>query len=70
MTSVVGWSIITLTFAAVSLGLLYPGYRVARRHYPGSGKIPWLYAGAAAVCGVVLWLLLPVLVHQFFGRPH
>jgi hypothetical protein len=69
MTSVVGWTIITLTFAAVSLGLLYPGYRAARRSHPESGTIRWLYGAAGAVCGVALWLLIPVVVHRLFGRP-
>jgi hypothetical protein len=68
MTSLLGWMIITLAFAAISLGLLYPGYRVARRSYPESRKIRWIYAVAAAACGMALWFLLPVVVHQFFGR--
>jgi hypothetical protein len=68
MTSLLGWLIITLAFASISLGLLYPWYRVARRSYPESRKIRWLYAVGAAVCGMALWLLLPVVVHQFFGR--
>jgi uncharacterized membrane-anchored protein len=68
MTSLVGWIIITLTFALVSTGLLYPGYRIARRSYPESRKIRWLYGLAAAVCSMALWLLLPVVVHQLFPR--
>jgi uncharacterized membrane-anchored protein len=68
MTSLVGWIIIALTFASISMGLLYPCYRVARRFYPESRKIWWVYAVAAAVCSVALWLLLPVVVHQFFPR--
>ena len=68
MTSVAGWLILTLIFAAISLGLLYPGYRVARRRYPESGKIRWLYGVATVVCSVALWFLLPVVVHQIFPR--
>ena len=60
--------IITLTFASISMGLLYPGYRVARRFYPESRKIWWVYGVATAVCGMALWLLLPVVVHRFFPR--
>jgi uncharacterized membrane-anchored protein len=68
MTSVVGWIIITLTFASISMGLLYPCYRFARRSYPESRKIRWLYGVAAVVCSMALWLLLPIVVHQFFPR--
>jgi uncharacterized membrane-anchored protein len=68
MTSLVGWVIIILTFASISMGLLYPGYRVARRSYTASTRLWWIYAIAIAVCGMALWLLLPVVVHQFFGR--
>jgi len=68
MTSLVGWVIIILTFASISMGLLYPGYRVARRSYPESTALWWIYGIATAVCGMALWLLLPVVVHQFFGR--
>jgi hypothetical protein len=69
MTRLLGWIILTLAFASFSLALLYPGYRIARRAYPGSRQIRWLYAVAAAVCGVALWLLLPLIVQKFFGRP-
>jgi hypothetical protein len=68
MTSLVGWVIIILTFASISIGLLYPGYRVSRRFYPKSTNIWWIYGIATIVCGMALWLLLPVFVHQFFGR--
>ena len=68
MTSLMGWIIITLTFASLSMGLLYPCYRVARRSYPESRKIWWIYGVAAAVCSVTLWLLLPLVIHRFFGR--
>ena len=68
MTSLVGWVIIILTFALISMGVLYPGYRVARRRYPESGKIRWLYGVATVVCSVALWFLLPVVVHQIFPR--
>jgi len=68
MTSLVGWIIITLTFASISMGLLYPCYRAARRSYPESRKIRWIYGAAAAVCSIALWFLLPVVVQHFFGR--
>jgi uncharacterized membrane-anchored protein len=68
MTSLVGWIIITLIFASISVGLLYPCYRVACRFYPESRTIWWIYAAAAAVCSMALWLLLPVVVHHFFPR--
>jgi hypothetical protein len=68
MSTLVGWTFITLTFAAISMGLLYPGYRLARRSHPGSRKIRWMYGAATVVCSMALWLLLPVIVHQFFGR--
>jgi uncharacterized membrane-anchored protein len=68
MTSLMGWIIITLTFASISMGLLYPCYRVACRAYPESRKIRWIYGVAAAVCSMALWLLLPVVVHKFFPR--
>ncbi|MGO9930451.1 MAG: hypothetical protein ACLPV8_01360 [Steroidobacteraceae bacterium] len=68
MTSLVGWIIITLIFASISMGLLYPCYRLARRSSPESRKIWWIYIVAAAVCSVALWLLLPVVVQQLFGR--
>jgi hypothetical protein len=69
MTTLIGWTIIALTFASISMGVLYPGYRVARRSYPGSRKIRRIYGVAAAACGLALWLLLPLIVHRFFGRP-
>jgi uncharacterized membrane-anchored protein len=69
MISLVGWIIITLTFASISTALLYPCYRVARRSYPQSRKIRWLYGVAAVVCSMALWLLLPVVVHRLFPRP-
>jgi hypothetical protein len=68
MTSFLGWVIIILIFASIGMGLLYPGYRAARRSYPESRHLWWVYCIAAAVCGVALWLLLPVVVHQLFGR--
>ena len=68
MTSLVGWVIIILTFALISMGVLYPGYRVIRRSYPESTIIWWIYGIATAVCGIALWLLLPVAFHQFYGR--
>jgi uncharacterized membrane-anchored protein len=68
MTRLVGWIIITLTFASISMGLLYPWYCVACRFYPESRKIWWVYGVAAAACSMALWLLLPVLVHHFFPR--
>jgi hypothetical protein len=68
MTSLVGWAIIIVTFALISMGLLYPGYRVARRSYPGSRNIWWIYGIATAVCGIALWLLLPLVFQRFFGR--
>jgi hypothetical protein len=68
MTSVAGWLILTLIFASISLGLLYPGYRVARRRYPESRKIRWLYGAATVLCSLALWFLLPVVVHQIFPR--
>jgi len=68
MTSLVGWIVITLTFASLSMAVLYPCYRIAQRSYPDSRKIRWIYAVAAAVCSVALWLLLPVVVQHFFGR--
>jgi hypothetical protein len=68
MTSLVGWVIIILAFASISVGLLYPVYRVARRSHPESRDLWWIYCIATAVCGMALWLLLPVVVHQFFGH--
>jgi uncharacterized membrane-anchored protein len=68
MTRLVGWIIITAIFASISMGLLYPCYRVACRFYPESGKVRWVYGVAAAVCGMALWFLLPVVVHHFFPR--
>jgi hypothetical protein len=68
MTRLLGWIIIALTFSALGLGLLYPGYRVARRHYPASRRTRPMYAAAALVCGAALWFLLPVVVHRLFPR--
>jgi hypothetical protein len=68
MTSLLGWIIIAVVFASTSIGLLYPCYRLARRSFPDSRKIRWIYGTAAAVFGIALWFLLPLLVHQFFGR--
>jgi hypothetical protein len=68
MTRLLGWIIITLTFATISMGLLYPCYRVASRFYPESRKIRWIYGAAAAAFGIALWLLLPLLVHRLFPR--
>ena len=68
MTSLVGWTVIILTFVMISTGLLYPGYRLARRGYPGSTRIRWAYSVAVTICAVALWILLPVLVHALFPR--
>jgi hypothetical protein len=68
MTSLLGWIIITLTFASISMGLLYPCYRVACRLYPEPRKIRWVYGVAAGVCSMGLWFLLPVIVHHFLPR--
>ena len=68
LTSLVGWLIIALTFGSISMGLLYPCYRMARRSYPGSSKIRWTYGVAVAVCSMALWFLLPIVVHRFLGR--
>ena len=68
MTSLMGWLIITLTFASISMGFLYPFFLVARKAYPDYRKIRWIYVVAAAVCSMALWLLLPVVVHHFFPR--
>jgi hypothetical protein len=66
MTSLLGWTIIILTFACISMGLLYPVYRVARRRYPQSTHLWWVYGVAIGACGVALWFLLPLIVHRFF----
>jgi uncharacterized membrane-anchored protein len=68
MTSLLGWFIITLTFGSISMGLLYPCYRVACRYYPESRKIRWIYGAAAVACSIALWLLLPIVVHRLFPR--
>jgi hypothetical protein len=68
MTAALGWIIITLAFASLSAGLLYPVYRVVRRARPESGIIRWLYAVAVGVGSMVLWIILPLLVHRFFPR--
>jgi len=68
MTSVIGWIIITLTVGSINGILLYPLYRAASRLYPESRRILWLYGLAVAVCGMALWLLLPIVVHRFFPR--
>jgi hypothetical protein len=68
MTSLLGWIIIAVVFASTSIGLLYPCYRLGRSSFPDSRKIRWIYGTAAAVFSIALWFLLPLLVHQFFGR--
>jgi uncharacterized membrane-anchored protein len=68
MITLMGWIIITVTFAAISLGLLFPCYRIARRHFPNSRKVRWTYCGAAAVGAMVLWILIPILVHTLAPR--
>lgn len=68
LTSLFGWAIIVLTFACISMGLLYPVYRVGRRSYPESTHLWWIYGVAAAACGMALWFLLPGIVHHFFGH--
>ena len=68
MTSLLGWIIITLALASISMGLLYPCYRVARKILPESKGIRWIYSLAAVVCSMALWLLLPVVVHRLFPR--
>ena len=68
MTSLLGWIIIAVVFASASIGLLYPCYRLARRSFPDSRKVRWIYGTAAAALSIALWFLLPYLVHQVFGR--
>lgn len=68
MISLVGWIVIGVTFASISMGLLFPCYRIARRHFPDSKKIRWIYCGSGAVFAMALWVLIPVLVHSLFPR--
>jgi hypothetical protein len=68
LTSLLGWAIIILTLACISIGLLYPVYRVARRRYPESTHLWWIYAVATGVYGLAVWLLLPIIVHRLFGH--
>jgi hypothetical protein len=68
MIALAGWAVITLTFASISMGLLYPCYRVARRSFPESRKVRWLYCASAALCALALWGLIPLTVHWLFPR--
>jgi uncharacterized membrane-anchored protein len=68
MTSLLGWVIIVVALASIGLAALYPVYRLARRPYPESVRVRWIYAVAAIGCGLAIWLLLPVVVHRLFGR--
>jgi hypothetical protein len=68
LTSLLGWAIIVLSFGGFSVGLLFPAYRVARRRYPESSYLWWIYGVAAGSCGVAIWFLLPIIVHHVFGR--
>ena len=68
MITLAGWVVITLTFASISMGLLYPCYRVARRSFPESKKVRWVYCGSAALFALALWILIPLLVHWLFPR--
>lgn len=68
MTSLFGWTLIILAFVSASVVLLYPCYRVARRSYPDSRKIEWIYGSAAVAFSIALWLLLPLFIHRIFGH--
>ena len=68
MTAVVGWLIIVAAFLAVSMMLLWPGFRLVRRSHPGSKAAFWLYLASAVACSVALWYLIPLAVHSVFGR--
>jgi hypothetical protein len=68
MTAVVGWTIIVVVLCAISMGFLWPAFRLIRRSHPASGRLLWAYAAATAVCSLALWYLIPLAVHELFGR--
>ena len=68
MTAFVGWTIIVLGFGLVSMALLWPLFRLVRRFRPGVAGLRWAYAVATAAFAVMLWYLVPLAVHQLFGR--
>jgi hypothetical protein len=68
MTALVGWTIIVLGFGVFSMALLWPVFRLARRHRPGAGGLIWGYVAASAACSVMLWYLIPWAVHGLFGH--
>jgi hypothetical protein len=68
MTAVIGWVIIVLGFGLVSMALLWPVFRLVRRYRPNAAALAWAYAVATGALGMVLWYLVPLAVHQLFGR--
>jgi hypothetical protein len=71
MTAIIGWLIIVTAFLSFSMMILWPGFRLVRRSHPGSKGVLWGYLGAAVVCSVALWYLIPPVIHGIFARnPH
>ena len=68
MTAIIGWTIIAVTFYLFGAALLWPVYRVMRRTFPAFRSLSWVYASAAAACGVAIWFVLPVAIHHFLGQ--
>jgi hypothetical protein len=68
MTAFVGWLILVLGFCAFSMALLWPAFRLIRRSYPNFAALLWAYAAATVGCSIALWYLIPLVVHQLFGR--
>ena len=68
MTAVVGWLIIVAVFVSFSMMLLWPIFRLVRRSHPGSRAVFWAYVGSAAACSVILWYLIPLVVHNIFAK--
>ena len=68
VTAILGWIIIGFIFGLLSLALLWPGYRLVRRAHPNALWLLRGYFTATAVCSVILWRLIPLVVHGLFGR--
>jgi len=60
--------IIGVSFCLFSMVLLWPAFRLLRRSHPNSGGLLWAYAAATVACSIALWFLIPLSIHELFGR--
>jgi len=68
MRSLLGWCIIVMGFWALSAALLWPAFTLLNRRRRTSAAMLLGYAAGSAVCGLLVFCLIPIAVHALLGR--